>query len=241
MGETTAYGTKPGELGGIAPCEQGTELEGSSALPVSASVTGLTKGKTYNFRLLAESSSGAKINGVNRSFTAQGMPNIESEFIDGVKGDVVRLNAEIDPEEGVTRYVFEYGPDSTYGTNVPIPTQANPVTTLTSSVGLQTATVPMYNLALDAEYHYRVVATNDAGTSVGDDRTFHTYPPYNNEDSCPNALSRQQTGAVLLGACRAYELVSAANAGGYNVESDLVPGQTPLPGFPGPTERFSTG
>jgi hypothetical protein len=232
-GETTAYGTKPGELGGQVPCEQGTELEGSADLQVSASITGLTKGETYNFRLVGESSSGAKINGVNRSFTAQGMPNVVSEFTDGVKGDAVKLNAEIDPEDGVTNYIFEYGPTTTYGNTAPVSTQLNPIATLTSSIGLQTATVPIYELALNTEYHFRVVASNDAGTTVGPDHTFHTYPPYNNEDTCQNALARQQTGAVLLGACRAYELVSASNAGGYNVESDLIPGQDPLPAFPG--------
>ncbi len=51
-------------------------------------------------------------------------------------------------------------------------------------------------------------------------------------DTCPNAHVRQQTGAALLLDCRAYELVSAANAGGYDVESDLVAGQTPFGGYP---------
>ena len=52
------------------------------------------------------------------------------------------------------------------------------------------------------------------------------------EDSCSNAHVRQQTGAAQLLDCRAYELVSAANTAGYDVESDLVPNQTPYPGYP---------
>ena len=65
----------------------------------------------------------------------------------------------------------------------------------------------------------------------GTDRTFTTFsPPFT--DPCPNAHVRQQTGAALLLDCRAYELVSAANTGGYDVESDLVAGQTPFGGYP---------
>ncbi len=51
-------------------------------------------------------------------------------------------------------------------------------------------------------------------------------------DHCPNAHVRQQTGAALLLDCRAYELASAADTGGYDVESSLVPGQTPFSGYP---------
>ena len=38
--------------------------------------------------------------------------------------------------------------------------------------------------------------------------------------------------------CRAYELVSANDTGGYDVESYLVPGQEPFPGFPAAGDRL---
>ena len=43
---------------------------------------------------------------------------------------------------------------------------------------------------------------------------------------------RQQTGAALLMDCRAYEQVLSGSTGGYDVESYLVPGETPFGGFP---------
>jgi len=65
------------------------------------------------------------------------------------------------------------------------------------------------------------------------DETFTTFPRLNLEsDPCANAQQRQQTGAGQLMDCRAYELVSPPSAGGYDVESDLVPGQTPYDGAP---------
>ena len=47
--------------------------------------------------------------------------------------------------------------------------------------------------------------------------------------------------ASLLLDCRAYELVTAANAGGYDVESDLVPLQTPFAAYPNADDRVLYG
>ena len=79
----------------------------------------------------------------------------------------------------------------------------------------------MTGLTADTVYHYPVVAHNDAGTTNGPDQTFRTFPPPPATDPCENALVRKQTGAALVPDCRAYELVSAADQGGYDVESDL--------------------
>jgi len=88
-------------------------------------------------------------------------------------------------------------------------------------------------------YHVRLVATNSAGTTYGPDGTFKTYPePPGGTDPCPNALARKQTMAQGLPDCRAYELVSAPDTGGYDVESYLAPGQNPFPGFPLATDKL---
>ena len=68
----------------------------------------------------------------------------------------------------------------------------------------------------------------------GSDQTFTTFSFIEKiNESCPNSLARQQTGAALLLDCRAYELVSASHTGGYNVSSDLSEGaQAPFGGYP---------
>src|SRR6202012_4625580 len=70
------------------------------------------------------------------------------------------------------------------------------------------------------------------GTATGEDHSFVTYTPESGVDTCPNVLERKQTGAAATAHCRAYQLVSAANTGGYDVESNLIAGLDPLPGFP---------
>ena len=58
-------------------------------------------------------------------------------------------------------------------------------------------------------YHFRLVATNQYGTSVTADQTFGFYPP-----NCPNAQLRQETRSNSLPDCRAYELVTPGFAQG---------------------------
>src|SRR5207245_11191607 len=91
-------------------------------------------------------------------------------------------------------------------------------------------------------YRYRVVAENASGAAAGAARTFHTLPFTRSiDDPCPTAHVRQQTGAALLLDCRAYELVSAANSGGYDVESNLIAGQSPFGGYPQASGRLLYG
>ena len=88
-------------------------------------------------------------------------------------------------------------------------------------------------------YEYRVAVTNEATTVLSGVQTFTTYVPDSGVDSCKgNAQERQQTESSLLPDCRAYELVSARNTGGYDVESDLVAGQSPLDAYPDASGRL---
>src|SRR5262249_6948070 len=88
----------------------------------------------------------------------------------------------------------------------------------------------------ETSYYIRVIAQNEAG-EASFQMQWRTYPAPPEFDKCSNAHGRQQTSAFLLPDCRAYELVSAADAGGYEVESTLVPGQTPYQGYPNATDR----
>lgn len=82
------------------------------------------------------------------------------------------LAGEVGPQGLESSYHFEYGTSTTYGTDVPVPDAA---------AGTGTAAVPVSAhveaLNPNSTYHYRLVATNAAGTTYGQDASFHTAPP----------------------------------------------------------------
>ena len=150
----------------------------------------------------------------------------------GVHSDQVILNAQVNPGGTDTVFNFEYGTEPC--TEVPDPCQlAFADAHIGSNFNFAKGSQRLLGLEAGTTYYYRAIATNAVGTTYGPDLHFSTYP-FEPEliDTCPNVLARQQTGSALVSDCRGYELVSAAHAGGYDVESTLVPGQTPFDGYP---------
>jgi hypothetical protein len=218
-GKTTAYGQK-------ANCSEGSVFSGSEDQAVSLEIP-VSVGTQYNTRLVVKNEEGLVSKSANLHFNPQQKPVIDRLFIDALNSDSARLNSLIDVGLGDTTYRFEYGLDTSYGTTVPVPSGVTPAQFLPSAVA-----ETIHGLQPGTTYDYRVVATNLGGTAERSG-TFTTFPQTPVLiDSCPNALSRQQTGAALLPDCRSYELASASDTGGYNVESDLVPGQSPFEGHP---------
>jgi streptogramin lyase len=221
-GKTTEYEES-------APCSQGNSLSGTGNIEVTATVTGLIKGASYHVRLSAKNSNNFVVKGKDQGFTAQDLPKVSNEYVSDVHTEGATVNADVNAEAGTTHVHVEFGTDTGYGTDAPAPDF-----TLPTKANVRGVELALHDLEPDTEYHYRVVATNAAGQTVSTaDHTFTTYPfvPVIN-DPCPNALARQQTGAALLLDCRAFELASATNSGGYDIESDLVAGQEPFNAYP---------
>lgn len=219
-GPTKTYGTS-------VPCDQGDVLSGNADVHVTATVTGIDKGSSYHVRLVAKNSNGFVVKGKDAEFVGQDLPKFTSDSVTNVTTEGVTINARINPESGVTAVHVEYGPDTNYGSTAPVP-----ATVLSSSVQERNFEVALTGLPSGSEFHYRIVATNAAGTTKTTDHMVKTFDFVPIDDDCPNQLARQQTGSALLLDCRAYELVSASDTGGYHVESDLTPGQEPFDGYP---------
>ncbi len=217
--------TAPCGVGGV-PTNVFAGASGNTA--VSANISGLIKGSTYHFKLTAFNSNAVVARSNDEAFSASDAPHVGNENATKLNADSAQLNADIDPDGGITKYRFEWGADESYGNTVPVPSGE-----LSSVSDVEAVSTVAGGLAPGTTYHYRVIAENDAGEAIGHDQTFTTFaPPPDQIDPCGNAHVRQQTGAALLLDCRAYELVSAGDTGGYNVESRLETGQTPFADYP---------
>jgi hypothetical protein len=77
------------------------------------------------------------------------------------------LNGSVDPSNQPTSYFFEYGATASYGSQTP---------TGMAAAGNQSlhVTASLAALAVATTYHYRLVAVNASGTTVGADRSFTT-------------------------------------------------------------------
>ena len=229
-GPTAAYGnstaTPPGADAGSP--------SGPSRASLSTSLSGLAPYSTYHYRVVASHGVAGTSHGEDRWFTTlPGVPSSRHAAVTVVHSDRALFHGEVDPNGADTKVHFEYvDAEDFQQSGWAQAEKTSPEVAIGRSKHFRSITQLVNDLVPGTHYHYRVVGTNEAGTGT-DEATFKTFefiPSFN--DPCPNAHVRQQTGAGLLLDCRAYELVSAANAGGYDVESNLVPGQNPFGGYP---------
>jgi hypothetical protein len=101
-------------------------------------------------------------------FTAQallkpGKPRVATGGVTHVRSNSGQLEGLVNPAGLPTSYYFQYGPTIAYGTATPMASLAAGTTGV--RVG-QTA------IGLLPGYHYRLIATNAAGTALGADRIF---------------------------------------------------------------------
>jgi len=157
-GLTTSYGaTTPPQ-----------NRSGNTRQNVNANISNLMANRVYHFRIVASNAQGTSF-GSDRTLTtltATGPPVVTTNQATNVTSSSATLNGSLNPHGLTTTVYFQYGRTTSYGSTTPMQSQSgNTYRNIASNIGgLTTRTI----------YHFRIVATNSAGTRMGGDSTFIT-------------------------------------------------------------------
>ncbi len=146
---------------------------GTSDVPAEVGIEGLEPNTLYHARLVANRKEGGGT-GISEdlTFTTKPVPPVLSLIAATHVTDThATLQAAIDAKHAPTKYHFEYGTTSAYGTSLP----ANLEGDAGSKLGPSGVFEQLDGLLPGTTYHFKVVATNVGGTVEGEDLTFHTY------------------------------------------------------------------
>ena len=156
-GTSTAYGAR------TAPRSAGS---GTAARNVSAALTALSPGQVFHYRLVATSDAGTS-RGADRTFATTGPPIARTGATLEIGPSTARPTGAVNPQGRRTTWYFEYGTTTRYGSRTPSRNAG-------SSFAEQAVSWPISRLRTALTYHYRLVARNDVGTTLGADLTFRT-------------------------------------------------------------------
>ena len=168
-GPTTTFDFEYGltrNYGRITPMRTET---GHTPRAISANIGGLLPSHLYHFRIVAHNINGTTLGG-DRIFTtpsATGPPVVTTNPETFVASFSATLNALLNPHGLTTSVHFQYGPTTSYGlTTAP---QSETGSTY------RNVSVNISSLTASTTYHFRIVGTNSAGTTMGSDKTFTTF------------------------------------------------------------------
>ena len=143
---------------------------GNTYQGVSVNITGLSPSTTYHYRILTYNGVGGTRYGSDRTFTtlsASGPPVVATKPATNVANSSATLHGSLDPHGFITNVYLQYGTTTSYGHTTPTRNQ--------SGNAFRDINANINGLSGHTTYHFRIVATNTAGTRYGADRTFTTH------------------------------------------------------------------
>jgi hypothetical protein len=157
-GTTTNYGSTTADH----------SYSGHTTQNVSATITGLSPNTTYHFRIVGTNNNGTN-HGADRTFRTlgpTGLPVVTTNPATNITNSSATLHGSLDPHGLTTHVYFQYGRTTAYAHSTAMQSQTgNTFRNIAANIsGLSTHTA----------YHFRIVATNSAGTRFGSDRIFTT-------------------------------------------------------------------
>jgi hypothetical protein len=175
-----------------APCTPGPG-SGTSAVAVSAGVTGLTANSTYQYRVIATNAGGTTTGTAESFATLPNAPTVVTGSASTISQTGATVEATVNPNGGeVTSCTLEYGTSLPSANSVPCkPGPGSGAANVTVSAAIS-------GLTANTSYQYRVNATNAGGTSNGTTHSLTTLPNAPGV-STGSASSVTQTGATIHG------------------------------------------
>jgi DNA-binding beta-propeller fold protein YncE len=185
---------------------------GNSPVPVSQDLTGLVPNTTYFVRLAATRPFNAQTNSSETQLTTTAIPpDVTTTTANDIAPDHATLDGLVNPNNSPTTYYFQYGPTTAYGASVPATQDGDAGSADALGIVMQRLSA----LQPGTTYHYRLVATNQAGTIHGTDQTFTTTTP-----PAASTPRPEVPGAGFLPDQRGWEKVSPADKNGGDVLAD---------------------
>ncbi|HUL59112.1 MAG TPA: hypothetical protein VLU43_07555 [Anaeromyxobacteraceae bacterium] len=167
---TASPGTCNDTFGTRAPAVGGSALgAGTSSVPFSQGLAGITPGTTYYFCAIASNSVGTAFGAVLSFTTLAAAPAVATAAATAVASTAATLNGAVNPGGANTTGWFRYAAtdpgtcDDTFGTRAPAAAG--------SALGAGTSSAPfsqgLTGLSPGATYYYCAIASNSVGTSFG--------------------------------------------------------------------------
>jgi hypothetical protein len=206
-------------------------IGGSSNGLIATPINDLLRDTHYHFQLVVSNADGLHFGG-NQSFVTADFPQIVPQEPSGIFANGVTINALVNANGTTTGVAVEYGVTSALGTN-----------TAPAIIGAQRTFVPVNrsitNLIGGQLYYYRIIATNDAGTTYTSNLTFvTTSEPQATTLAATNigptsAVLRASVAPNTLSTWVLFEYGTTTNYGNYSISTNIgaaaVPTTAALP------------
>lgn len=156
-GTSTSYGARTGAR---------SAGNGTAQVDVTEQLRGLTTGATYHYRLVATNAAGTA-RGADQTFSTRAAPTVVTSPAWALGPTEATVGGTVGPNGRSTGWWIEYGTSTSYGARTDTQSAGSGSSTVSVSVRLG-------GLRAGVTYHFRLVASNDLGTTRGADRSFRT-------------------------------------------------------------------
>jgi phosphodiesterase/alkaline phosphatase D-like protein len=188
---------------------------------LTGTLSGLAPATSYRYRVVAK-------NAVGTTYGAEGIvdtsaaPAVITGAASQLTSTSATLNAAVDADGLTTSWYFEYGRTVSYGSK-------SPATNMAAGPNSTKVAVVISGLTPETTYHFRIVATSSAGTSVGADFVLTTGLSVTLNASTLEVVyggSVELSGAVASGAAGVYVTIKHEqfNQGSFSTVYTVVSG-----------------